>query len=534
MAQSSDHGEKQDRTSSWYRGINFWLWLLGILAAIAMLIPAGVANDYLAPVVLLRLLLALVILAAPFLFLLLLGSRIVSWLLGGGRFTFVAGVALTLTLLAMPPYLGNYWLDGQAKALFAKDHDDDTKSSAKVIAIRDDGANPFFKNNGGKCDGLCQRLLMSGKRVLVLKQDINLAIDPAIEVDSFRLERRASCPDVALPHVPDPTVNYDSRADDKVTSAEPLMRLEFAKGNCLISEKAPLRIADIVLSTGVAHDSGRAIRGSPADPNERFTARGWMMAAFNGLSPFADTVWADRITVHERHDDTFQETFRQTFVSAQNLFPLYIPIAGDVVPTLVRYEKIINSPPGYEEEFGRSSLWRNFLWRRLGDDLELHSDNVRKDMRMVLNKAMQHRTVNALEIQVASGFVNIDYGALESEDRKLVLRLLADERFPISPSYVVVKRASGANADYFDAVATSLFKRLRVLVAGTEITAQQPSDKAEDIAEVISALPRQTILRHRADLEWLARQDPKWDPSNLAKRQLSELDAMAAPAQQAK
>jgi hypothetical protein len=530
MAQSSDRGESQDRASSSHRGKNLWLLVVGMLAAIAMLIPAGLllsigaAYDSFASVFLLRLLFALVILASPFLFLLLLGSRIVSWLLGGGRFTFVAGAALTLVLLAIPPYLGNNWLDSQAKALFAEDHNDETKPSAKVIAIRGGGAKPVLTSNEVNCDGLCQRLLMNGKRVLVLNQDVTLAIDPNIEVDSFRLERRASCPEVTLPPVVDPVRNDDSRADSYEDGrAEALMRLEIAKGNCLISEKTPLRIADTILSAGVAHHGG---------------------GAFCDLSLFADTVSADRITVHERHNGTFRETLRQTLVTAQKLFPFYAPIVVDkgcvltsdgkieqrTAPTLPRYEKIMNSPPAYEEEFGWSGLWRDFLRSQLGADLVLHSDTARKDTRMVLNNAMRRRTVNALEMQIAADFMYFD-----EQDLVLALRLMTDERFPISrdASAVVraVRKAKGAKADNFEIIAASMFKRLRDLVAGAGITPHlQPFDEANNIADVIWELPRETILRHRDDLEWLARQDPKWDRSDLAKQQLSELDGLAQQA----
>ena len=83
-----------------------------------------------------------------------------------------------------------------------------------MIAVR---ANWFGGKSKGvlNCDGFCQRALMNGvaSQVLVLEQDIKLAPDPQVEVDSFRMEQRATCLQVKLPSGHDPVEIRDARED---------------------------------------------------------------------------------------------------------------------------------------------------------------------------------------------------------------------------------------------------------------------------------------------------------------------------------
>lgn len=149
---------------------------------------------------------AMFLMAAPFLFLVVLGTWFLRRWAGEGWMGTGAALALTLALLAVPPYLVNRKLDADAKAQVAGDLDMGTVPKGKSIAVRY-GSYNWSKSNGVvNCDGFCQRALINGvaERVLMVEQDVNLALDPFVEVDSFRLERRLSCPQDRLPQAFDP------------------------------------------------------------------------------------------------------------------------------------------------------------------------------------------------------------------------------------------------------------------------------------------------------------------------------------------
>ncbi len=263
-----------------------------------------------------------------------------------------AALALTLALLAVPPYLVNRKLDANAKAQVAGDLDIGTVPKGKSIAVRY-GSYNWSKSNGVmNCDGFCQRALINGvaERVLMVEQDVNLALDPFVEVDSFRLERRQSCPQDRLPQAFDPIKIRDREQVRYAKSAAELMRLEIAKGNCLIAERAALGTADFVLSIG------NSKRGD--DENSA------------GLSIRADTVRADRITMHEQQGNAFRETYRKTFVVTYKLAPLFAPTAGGgyqlrMHPVLARWRETINIDKKYYEKPDLTA----FLTERLGFDL---------------------------------------------------------------------------------------------------------------------------------------------------------------------
>ena len=323
------------------------------------------------------------------------------------------------------------------------------------------------------------------------------------------MERRTTCPQVKLPEGSDPIKIDGERKDQKGKRADELLQLEIAKGNCLIVEKAPLGMADIILSVGVVN-------------------RGENMVTA-GLSLLADTVSADRITVHEKQGTAYKETFRRTHVATLKLMPFYVPTVLGESRALARYSETINVPSRYYEK----PDWSGFLTARMGYDLALRTGDIQNETRRLLNEAMKRQDLDAAAAKVGSDFMQgfAVNRRIEGEDLILAQQLMTDERFRVpSGAWTIIRYTKGATPDYFDAIGASMFARLRKLAAEDERdNFVDRNERAQAIGGVISALPRETILRHQDDLEWLARQNVLRVWIHAPLRRLSEFGAAGAP-----
>jgi hypothetical protein len=493
---------EQKMAKSWI----FWLIFLGLSTAVTLGASSLISVFF---ITIIGIPIALYLLAAPFLFLVVAGTYLISRFLGASWSANFVGLMATLALLAIPPFLGNRELDNNARSLIAQDRDDGTKPAARVIAVRSDkywGKNKDTLN----CDGFCQRALINGvaERVLVVEQDLNLAVVPETEADSFRFERRVSCPQVKLLQGHDPIEIKEERKGWTGKRSDELMQIEIAKGNCLIAEKAPLGTADIVLTVG-------SVRRGANRTGSRF-------------SIFADTIKADRIALHEKKGDGFAETYRKTFVVMHKLMPLYAPTAEGgselrMYPALARTRETINITEKYYEK----PDWTAFLIGRLGMDLALRADNADADARTVLQDALL-RTGEGQTVPAAVGndfFERIQRtNEMLDEDYAIARQMFEDDRFPVPYTAAsAIREAKNAPAGYFDAIGVAMFKRLRTFAASDD-GKRYPAwrDEAASIGNVINVLPAETIKKHYADLDWLARQDR---PREYAYTALSRFNA---------
>ncbi len=107
---------------------------------------------------------------------------------------------------------------------------------------------------------------------------------------------------------------------------------------------------------------------------------------------------------------------------------------------------------------------------------------------------------------------------IEGADLVLARRLLEDERLPVSQfAASAIRNAKDAPQDYFDAIAAAMFKRLRGQAASAAVNPDSAwNEELSAIGRVLAALPRETVLKHRQDLEWLARQGALRVPTYLA------------------
>ena len=261
----------------------------------------------------------------------------------------------------------------------------------------------------------------------------------------------------------------------------------------LVAEKASLGSADVILSVGNVRKGANALGA--------------------GLSLFADTVKADRIAMYEKQGDTFAETYRKTFVVSYKLAPLYAPTAEGgselkMYPALARMRDTIN----ISEKYYDKPDWTSFLTARLGFDLALRRGSADAETRTVLKDALL-RTGDAQPVPapVAEAFFAgiRDKRKLSADDLDVARQLLEDQRFPVPrDGAAAIRNAEGAPQDYFDAIAVSMFKRLRThSAAGTVKVGSGWHEELSAIDSVLSAMPRTTILQHRSDLDWLSHED---------------------------
>lgn len=318
-------------------------------------------------------------------------------------------------------------------------------------------------------------MLLNGvaERVVFVEGDISRDVDPAQTAGSFRFEKQPVCPPV-----------------NQFENLNRLMQIEIAKGNCLVFSRVPLSVAEIVFSVG------NVKRGNSP--------------GVAGFSLVSDTVAADSIIVHEKRDGVYVETFRKTLITMERLAPLFFPTAVEIgglkfAPGLLRYSKKFNcDPPCY----GGLNL-SGFLSQRFGYDLALHDGNAVEDMRRVLDKALNTSAADrSVPTQVAEQFfwTFSEAKKIEGDDLALARRLLEDSRFPMpGHAYGAVRYAKNVSADYFDGIGIAMFARLR-RIAATDNGAKYPEwrNEVSQISSVINELPRETILRHRDDLDWLA------------------------------
>jgi hypothetical protein len=464
---------------------------LGIAAAITMLAPAFAT---VAAITIIGLPIALFLMAAPLLFMLALGTLLIGRKLDASRPAYIAGFAAAAIILAIPPTIANRALEKDARALVADDRDDGTKPAPGGVFGLRYASMPHFDEKAVFCDGLCQRLLLNGvaSRVLVATDDLAAPLDPSLGADSFRMEKRASCPAVELASGLDPIEIEKERLDWRSKRIDELMQIAIGGGNCLIAERAAMGAADLVISFG----------------NFRWGASS--MGA--GLSLMADTIGADRIALHQRRGDAFAETYRWTGVQMQKLFPLYAPTAimGSQLQTvtgLARYTDRLNIAEKYYQRPDVTA----FLVNRLGFDLALRAESADADTRAVLEKALADKAAATVPAQVAANFFEglMRAAKLTADERTLARALYEDQRFPVPlQAWAGVQYAEAAPPDYFEAIAAAMMKRLRA-IDGADAGGRNPPwrEEVSHIGVIFRMLPREAVLRHRHDLEWLARHE---------------------------
>jgi hypothetical protein len=486
------------------RSGSFWLWFFGIFGALALLFPDGVLIALMSIV---GIPIAVLMMAAPIVFIVLFATKYLATYFGAGIRGYVLAFAATMAALAVVPFLQNAKLEKQSRALVSGDLNALTGPlKVDVLAVqRNEAIKP--RGNGYYCDEFCARVLLtkSAKQIIysqVLAQ--GEAIDAGAQTVSYRLEERATCPAMKLEQRGAEIQVDQEKGADTVRQPLDLLKIAIASGQCLIEESAPLTTADALLS-------------------DYQVARG-KSDAQAGFDIFADTVRADRLAVHLRDGTGFREVYRWTGVTTGKLTPILIPtVQFDGMRAMRGFARVpsrINISDKYYERLNFS----NFVTKTLGLELALdRSQSNGNERQLLLDALASAAPVSDATQQLADTFMDglvqmrlaQEKIGMPEADRELAVQLLSDTRFPVPfASWAVVTKAGPARPDYYDRLAVGLFQRLRGLET---IPASKGFDWKEQVrraAAPLQMLPRDTILKHRADLEWLARNDrvrvPAW------------------------
>jgi hypothetical protein len=481
------------------KAFNGWLIALAVVAGVTLVLPWLVV---VAMISIIGIPLALIMCATPTLFLVSLVARMVQIRLGGGWLAFAGGAIIALALLAIPPLLINAKLESRAQALVAGDHNDLVQApKPRVLAIRL-ARGTFAGKDRVQCDDACLSALLNGQveRMLVAyRQDLIAPLDLDTPVLSYRMETRPACPNLQV---------GDERA------AGNLMRLETAKGHCLIEEKVPLSLADVVVSAGQV-----------ADGSDAYGA---------GLDMTADTVRASRIAVHVRREGAFDEVYRRTSVVTEKLFPILAPtvVPGyglDIAPGFFRIAERRNMPDAY------SSLepdWHAFVANDLGLDLVLKPEDAGRDVRNIIAAVLDgSAALDEPKRAVIDDFFEglREVRTIDGEDARLITRVLADRRISIPfDASLAVSRAKAQEPAYFVELARLFFARLKEisLFANGKFN-YQAADQVRSLANAIAALPDDAIHPYRDEIERLAHER---DLRVVAHRALARLSVFGADA----
>jgi len=514
--------------------------ILGAATLIVLLFPSIVA---VAMISIVGIPLGLALAVAPNLFLLALGAT-------AGRNVAkretlapaLAGAGAVLLLLAAGAFGFNAVLHRTADALTAGDHDDLARPlRAKALAIirRQPPGSP---KGTTRCDAICQRLLVSGAVERVLHSELPRdgkagpnaskgaspapAWDAATAAASFRLESRQSCPTVVFAD------GGETSAIEKGRSPAEEMRLAVASGRCLVEEAASLADADFVLEAWTPH---RGVREMEA-----------------GLSPWADTVHAERVALYERAPSGFVERYRWTGVETlEHPWILVLSVTGGAELRMVA-------------AFSRSAVRRNpqpfaGSWH-LEPDLGLFlRDEARVEFPATATttatatdrlaivtaaldregplRSVDQRVIEDLFEELASFRLGRAKAAdaAEAERREamrgVAMRAISDPRvIPPRRTLALVQATAEAGGADTAALASVLFKRLST--TDPSLREDHPSYLGwplDYVALAVSALPPEAVLPHRDALERLAADADARVRGSRALVQFSVFGADAAP-----
>lgn len=453
----------------------------------------------------------------------------------------LVGAAAMLALLAAGASGFNAMLHRTADALTAGDHDDLTRPlRAKTLAIV--GRHPHRWPKGAtRCDAICQRLLLSGEVERVLHAeppreekagpDASTGGSPAprwtaaTEAVSFRFEKREPCPTVVLADA------GEISAIEKGRSAAEEMRLAVASGRCLVEEAARLGDADFLLETSTPHRGAREMEA--------------------GLSPWADTVHAERLALFEAGPSGFVERYRWTGVETLEHPWILVPTVagGSELRMVAAFSRsaVRRNPRPFAEQWH----FEPDLGLFLRDDAHLGfsvtaTAAAGTDRLAIVTAALDRegplRPVDQRVIEdMFEELESFRYGRAKSADaaeaerreaiRRVALRAILDPRvIPPRRTMALVQATVDAGGADIAALASVLFERLAT--TDPELREDHPSYLGwplDYLALAVSALPAEAVLPHREALERLAADPEARVRGSRALVQFSVFGADAAP-----
>jgi hypothetical protein len=483
-----------------------------LAAAITLLAPEIVV---IAAISIIGIPIAVVMGLAPALALFLGLIMVIRRLLPGNRYATFAGVLGAAGVMLVVPIIFNEKLERRIED-YIKD-DRSTFSGplrARTLAVRSNSLMTLNRDEIA-CDYFCQRMMLNAQveRLLyVSTRNLADSLDPNAQAQSFRMERRAECPNVELRRGLNTFRMPSEEKTQGQKDAAELLRLAIASGNCLIVEKAPLGSADAILTQGRLHAGMNNYAA-------RFTLD-------------ADTIRADRISLHLRQNGAFNEVYRWTGINAEKLFDILLPTAifGSELRArsgFLRSNVRANIPDGTYS----GPDWSGFAMTTLGYDLALRRETAAQDTRAHIAKVVGGGgAIEKTQQQVIADYFEglARTRAVPPSEDATILKMFADQRVVLpTNAWAAARNATGRDASYYTALATGAFTRLRQMEAS--LPASERDERLRAIASLVQNLPDVAIRPHRADLEWLARHDVFRVPAYSALKRLAVFGADAVP-----
>ena len=403
-------------------------------------------------------------------------------------------VAFAVALGAIPPIIANRQIDDRFAKALERNHDDLTgvpKPKSPALQV------PGYDAIG--CGELCLRFLLfeDVNRVLVLDPSTeNVTVETAVRV--YALESREDCPEIRIDG--DKLKGFTGQGD---MARE--LRVAMTGGRCLIESTARLGDADALLAVS------------------RQNAPDLIRAGFELM---ADTQTEVAMVYAEISAAGVIELVRSAKVATDRypilLLPLIAPagIQGQQGGPIF-YRKHVTSDTSFALRSGHiNDEFFKFLTGRLGFNLERAADD-KVDLRATLAALLDRPgELSAAEAEIGNDYVKALYEefagkpihefSLTAKDRALVLRLVADVRFPSDYDlYIFVRNTKDAPPEFLPALSDAAFSHLRTLAA--EMSAVEPSkmlseggrkNMAYGLVRVIVALPPEVIRSHRDDITW--------------------------------
>lgn len=428
---------------------------LGILALVASVAPGlGV----LPAITVIGLPIAIAYWALPAVFVVYLISYLLfRFLPFGGMAGVIVSLVIALILLAVPPFLVNGKIERIASSYVAGDQDNLVQPiKAKTIAVRHNARGVRRDDKYTQCDGFCLHALLTGTASRVIIHQTSAPHEPLdinAEGIEYRLERRASCPEVEFNsgrsefRLPEKT-----SGGKRTPKATELMKLRISDGECLVADPAPLSKADIIISRGSAL----------LDEHKSSSTKGFDLSA--------STVKAQRFTVHVKNGGSasFTEQFRLTEVLYKPLFPILLP-----APEFYAEFRMSmgwarrSSKKNIYDKYYQKPDWPGFLTKTLGFDLELKNENIDNRVDEKIAAAInENRNPTVQEWQLIDAYYQVirfnRNQVANPSDYQNAVRMLRAPQFPPVPrfhnvvNYVSKHGSASETMEMVDAMLTKL------------------------------------------------------------------------------
>ncbi len=338
------------------------------------------------------------------------------------------------------------------------------------------GAVLGYVASAASCDLTCQRLLLSGQAGAVIIAVTSWKSPPedplSLPATRWSLERReAACPEVKLGGGEGPLGGAFARGQSPADA----MRLRNLAGDCLLSVPATLGQADTV----------------------------WTMLSLQHVSPYgfkrgAEALSVNRFQLWQRQDGALAEVWRDTAVTAQEVFPWPVDwwhFGGIEHPTAGYLRRAVHWNPA--PRAGRAP----FLIERLGLDLDLRDADTSPQAIVAQIGAVLDLPgdLSPAALALIKSFEQ-DFSVrseIAPQDWPFFLRLFSDPRLkPDSNIGFALSRAANARPELWPELAEVAFTRL----GGTK-------EERRGATSALREAPLEVLAPHRALLFALAR-DP--------------------------